>query len=223
MNEGCVKKQIQCLTYSATFLCIFRKEGLNCGRTYKMSSNSVESSCQLLRLSRPKYYTRLVSLKREEGYGIGRTTMIKRWKVLDANVKVRMRVNGVDIDLDFLDGIEFDAEKIRRELRDIIPCSKQENDLCAAETTIFGAQLSSTEYYRYFPSSMLFDMIFTGDLCITFVPQGENLPDTIAIEEEYALSEKQVLDRLKGGETLEDIDTNCRDSTQRQEYLVKNG
>jgi len=186
-----------------------------------MSSSTAEQYPKLLRLPFPKYYTRMVSLKREEGYGIGRTTMIKRWKVTDPNVKLKMRINGVDIDLDCLDGVEFHSSKIRRQLRELVPCSKQENDLCAAESTMFGTQLSATEYYRYFPESVLFDLIFTGDLCITFVPEGDDFPDNISIEEEYALSEKQVLDRLKNGETLEDMDIKCRDESQRQEFSLK--
>jgi len=161
----------------------------------------------LIRLDEPKYFTRISYLKRDEGYGIGRTSMIRRWKIVSEKVKATLRINGVKIGLDFLDGINFDVEEIRKGLRSLIPETEEEQELCIIENNLFGTQLLATEYYRYFPVSHLFNMIFTGGLCVTFDIEGEQL-EKIKIEEEYALSEVQLMDRLKAGETLEDIDKN---------------
>lgn len=169
-------------------------------------------SAGLIRLDKPKYYTRLAHLRDDEMYGIGRTTLVKRWSIISPGVTATMVINGVHIALEGMDGRNFDCCYIRRALRDIIPMSPTENMLCNAEATLFGTQLLSTEYYRYFPTLFLSDMIFTGELCVHFIPSCSSgtLPPRIDIEEEYAISEAQLHQRLSSGETLEDIDINCR-------------
>lgn len=171
------------------------------------------STKPLLRLESPKYYTRLTQLCNDQDYGIGRTTLVKRWKILTPGITAILKVNDIPIIIDGMDGINFDIPWIRGQLRDIIPCSSEENMLCNAEATLFGTQLLGLEYYRYFSTSFLFNYIFTGELCMSFVLTSVDgiLPERVDIEEEYILSEVQLLHRLSQGETLEGIDKNNRD------------
>lgn len=159
---------------------------------------------KLIRLEKPIFIKRKVFLNRDQGYGIGRTGLISSWKILD-DVKVKMSVNGIPVELDFLDGKEFDVEKIRYALRDLIPYTAEDTQLCNVEATLFGTQLLGTEYYRYFPSKYLFDFIFTGELCITFNPIGSKSPERIDMEETYVVSEAQLLQKLAQGIPLEKI------------------
>ena len=159
---------------------------------------------KLVRLEKPIHITRKVFLNQDQGYGIGRTGLISSWKVLD-DYQLQMFVNGLRVDLDFLDGKEFDIAKIRSALRDVIPMSEEETQLCNIEATLFGTQLLGTEFYRYFPSKYLFDYIFTGELCITFEPMEKFLPKRIEIEETYVISEAQLLQKLDNGIPLEKI------------------
>jgi hypothetical protein len=148
--------------------------------------------------------------------------MVKRWTITTPDVIATMKINGVPIILEGLDGRNFDTKFIRDSLRDIVPETSEQNMLCNAEATLFGTQLLSVEYYRHIPTSFLFDMIFTGELCITFIPTRStgDIPEKIDIEEEIALSEVQLLQRLRNGETLDDIDKNCRDVGQTAELSV---
>jgi hypothetical protein len=171
----------------------------------------------MLQLTKPKFYTRCVNLKDHQSFGVDRTALIQNWTITEPNITAKIIINGIILEplgvLNFLDGKVFNIPKIREALREIIPMTKRENNLCAIESTLFGTQLLSTEYYRYFPSSCLFDMLFTGDLCVSFLPQAVSgeLPQRIAIEETYALSEAQINQRIKSGETLEDIDRKNKD------------
>jgi hypothetical protein len=135
-----------------------------------------------------------------------------------------MRVNGVPIVLEGadLDGRTFDIPKIRAALRELLPCTSEETMLCAAEATIFGTQLLAVEHYRYFPSACLFDLLFTGDLCVEFRVDSADgvLPARINIEEEYVLSEMQIRTRLSSGETIEDIERKNRDEAQTVELGI---
>jgi hypothetical protein len=159
----------------------------------------------LIRLPNPIIITRKVYLLKNQGYGIGRTGLISCWKVLD-DYKLQMRVNGLPVNLDFLDGKFFDVKQIRESLRDIVPFTPEETSLCNIESTIFGTQLLSTEYYRYFPTKKLFDFIFTGELCITFEPiDCKDFPERIEIEETYVVSEAQLIQKLDQGIPLENI------------------
>ena len=168
------------------------------------------SNTALIRLTNPKYYIRPAQLRSDQGYGIGRTALIKKITITTPNITAIMSINGVPIQLDGLDGKVFDISYIRSILREIIPTNSTENMLCNVESTIFGTQLLAIEYYRYFPENFLFNMLFTGDLCVTFSPTSTNgvLSDNIDIEEEIAISEIQLLQRIAKGETLDDIDKN---------------
>lgn len=174
----------------------------------------------LPKLKEPKYYTRLISINSNNNYGIARTTMIKRWTITTPGVTGKLKINGILLDIPILDGKTFDIGAIRAYIRDLVPISSEEHNLCILESTLFGTQISATEYYRYFPLTILFDMIFTGDLAIYFVLESEEgeVPDKVDIEEEYALSEYQLMDRLTKGETLEDIDARNRDKSTLLEF-----
>jgi len=161
-----------------------------------------------LKLEQPKFFTRCLSINDKHKYGIARTTLVKKWKIKTPNVRAKLTINGLPIELDYLDGKEFDITKIRTSLRDIIPLSKEENDLCIIESTIFGSQIQAMEHYKYFPIEKLNEYIFTGDLCIIFNPyDGENFPEEFEIEETHIISEVQLKQRLKN-ETLREIDDN---------------
>ena len=159
---------------------------------------------KLIRLDNPIYITRNVHLKHDQGYGIGRTGLIKSWKVITPDIKLKMYINGTHINLDFLDGVYFDIPKIRANLRDILPECAETTNLCNIDSTLFGTQLLGTEYYRYFPSDFLFDFIFTGDLCITF-DSDQKLPPFVELEEEFVISEAQLKQKLEQGIPLEKI------------------
>jgi len=172
----------------------------------------------VIRLDAPKYYTRATELRSEQDYGIGRTTLVRSWKIITPNVKGKLQINGVTMDMPELDGKYFNIPFIRSTIRDLIPSTKEENDLYIAESTIFGAQLTSTEFYKYFPTSYLFDFLFTGGICTMFKLEheieGESVPDIVKIEEEFVLTEGQISERLSRGETLEDIDVNNKSDGQ---------
>ena len=181
----------------------------------KPSQAPVALPSTLVRISQPIYYTRSAQFRKDEMYGVGRTTLIKSWSIITPDVTAKMTINGVSINLDGMDGRIFDSAFIRNSLRDIFPETPEDNKLCNVEAALFGVQLLCTEYYRHFPSSNLFDMIFTGDLCIQFFPECSTgqIPERIDIEETYAISEAQLLQRIQSGETLEDIEHNCRDES----------
>ena len=171
---------------------------------------SVAVPTPLVRVSEPKLVVRKTMLKSSEGYGISRTTLAKKWTITEPNVKGILKINGVSIDLPFMDGTTFETDKIRQYIRDIIPMTQGETALCAVESAMFASQITATEYYRYFPSKKLFDLIFTGDMAIYFKFEHNSkhpVPENVAIEEEYALSESQVQSRLNAGETLESLDS----------------
>lgn len=134
-------------------------------------------------IKEPIYETRQTKLKYDQSYGIGRTTLVKKWKITSPGVTAKLCINGIVVDLPFMDGITFDVKQIRDYLRNIIPCSEEDNKLCVAESTIFGSQILATEYYSYFPSHKLFDFIFTGELSVSFIPN--NMYHDIDIEEEF--------------------------------------
>lgn len=168
---------------------------------------------KLLRIDRVITGLRTFKLLSKEDYGIPRTAMVKRWKLLTEGLKATVCVNGVALTLDGLDGINFDIKAIRYAMREMVPGSREENMICAAESTLFGAQLVATEYYRYFPSDQLFDLLFTGTLAISFECEwidggDEDIPSAVEMEEEYVLSETHLLQRIKQGETLEQIELN---------------
>lgn len=162
-----------------------------------------------LKLSKPKIFNRTVTLKRDEGYGISRTTLINSWKLPD-DTQAYLRINGVKVagPSNF-----FLAKDIREYLRDQDPIDSETNSLCITESTIFAGQLTCLEYYCYFPINQMFDYIFTGGLCITFdIVDGE--PNKINIEESFVLSKTQIQEKLMGGETLESLETNNREGVE---------
>ena len=159
---------------------------------------------KLVRLENPIHISRKVFLNQDQGYGIGRTGLIASRRVID-DYRLKMYVNGLYVDLPFLDGKEFNIAKIREALRDVIPMTEEETQLCNIEATLFGTQLLGTEYYRYFPSKFLFNYIFTGELCITFEPMETHQPQRIEIEETYVISEAQLVQKLDAGTPLEKI------------------
>lgn len=164
---------------------------------------SSTTSAPLVRLDDLIYHVRKAALRSDQGYGIGRTALVKRWTIITPNIKAKMIINGVEIEFPNSNGINFDCSVIRNTLREAI-----DNDFIRIDSTLFGTQLMATEYYRYAPSSQLFNLIFTGELGIVFALKtndGTKLPDRVDIEEEYALSEAQLYQRLSRGETIEMI------------------
>ena len=168
----------------------------------------------LVRLAEPIFHIRTTPLRAEQGYGVGRTALVKRWTILEPGITAIMNVNGAPVSLPGMDGRTFDVPSIRAALREAIPMTPEENELCRVDSTLYGTQLLSTEFYRYFPSSHLFDLIFTGELCVTFAlltADGSEPPERVQLEEEYALSEPQLLQRLARGETVEQIRAACHE------------
>jgi hypothetical protein len=159
-------------------------------------------------LTEPIFYTRKVQLRSDQSYGMPRTICCKRWKILTPNVRAIICVNGAGLDLPDLDGISFDCTSIRRTLRETIPMTTEESTLCSVDASLYSVQLLATEYHTYFPASCLFNLIFTGELCILFylkTTDGSSLPDRVDMEEEYALPDAQLLQKLDKGLTVEQI------------------
>lgn len=159
-------------------------------------------------LSEPILYTRRVQLRSDQSYGMPRTICCKRWKILTPNVTAVITVNGARLELPSLDGVSFDCSAIRQELREILPMTAEESMLCGIDASLYSVQLLATDYHTYFPASCLFDLIFTGELCIVFdvkTTDGSPLPDRIDMEEEYALPDAQFLQKLNKGLSVEQI------------------
>lgn len=157
-------------------------------------------------MAQPVSDSRLFILKKDDNYGLGRTCMVKSWKVLaPANVGVRIVINNTELKLDntdeksdLLDGIFFDMEKIRKALRDIIPMTPDENELALIESSMFSAQLTAISHYNSFPARYLDNFFFSGTLYTYFIPfdlrTGEKVfPKQIDIEEVY-IKTKQALE-----------------------------
>lgn len=178
-----------------------------------MTTRKTEKIPDFISLSAPKYQTRNIHLNAYENYGVSRTTMIRRWVITEPGITASLVINGIEVKLPFMDGRTFDVAMIRKALREIIPENQEQGELCVLEATLFGNQLSSTEYYRFFPSTYLFDLIFTGDLSIIFnITSPEPHPDKIKIDEIFALSDHQIKDRLKTGDTLETLEQKSLES-----------
>lgn len=152
-------------------------------------------------MSLPSYInTRVFSIYKENCFQIGRTAMIKSWKVLDDNVKITIIINSTPLKLDFLDGKYFDMSMIRGYINDIIPETTEDNILCNIESTLFGAQLMAYEHYKHITDEELWKYMFTAGLSIEFevetIDNGE-IPDEVKIEEVYAMSSVQYKSKCK--------------------------
>jgi hypothetical protein len=137
----------------------------------------------------PVFDTRDVSVKFDQHFTLARTCLVKSWKIKTENIKVKLHINSIELDLDCIDGINFDFATIRQELRDLLPMSEKENELYVLESTLFAAQMMAIQYYSYFPAKLLNDFYFTGSLATTFLPydlEGKPIKlDVIDIEEVY--------------------------------------
>lgn len=162
----------------------------------------------LPKLDAPIFYTRKVQLRADQSYGMPRTICCKRWKILTPGVTAVICVNGAKLDLPGMDGTTFDCGSIRTMLRDVVPMTPEEATLCSIDASLFGVQLLAGDYHTYFPAKCLFDLVFTGELCIIFelkTTNGSALPDRVDMEEEYALPDAQLIHKLSKGLTLEQI------------------
>lgn len=165
-------------------------------------------SSSVPRLQHPILKRRKVQLRVDQGYGIGRTALINSWKITTPGISARIQINSITISSPEEKDRNFSAAKIRQKLREVLPFTPEENELVRIDSAVYSSQLLATEHYRYFPSNLLFDLIFTGELCITFqleTDSGHNLPEKIDLEEEYVLSETQLLQQLNRGKTIEEI------------------
>lgn len=156
-------------------------------------------------LSHPIFKKRQTQLRLDQGYGIGRTALINSWKITTPGIKARININGIMITPPDEKDQYFSMPKLRQMLREILPFTPEDNELVRVDSAVYSSQLLATEHYRYFPVKFLFDLIFTGELCIVFV-FDENVPEKIDIEEEYVLSESQLLHQLNQKKTVEEIE-----------------
>ncbi len=137
----------------------------------------------------PVLETRDVNVKFDQHFTMARTCLVKSWKIKTENIKVKLHVNNIEVDLDCIDGVNFDFPTIRQALRDVLPMSEKENELCVLEATLFAAQFTAVQYYSYFPAKLMNDFYFTGTLSTTFLPydlEGKPIKlDVVDIEEVY--------------------------------------
>lgn len=169
-----------------------------------MSSSS--SSIPVPQFSNPIFKKRQTQLRAEQGYGIGRTALIRSWKITTPGIVAKLVINDIVVSSEKQ---EFSVPGLRDKLRDALPFTPEENELIRIDSAVYSSQLQATEHYRYFPTKFLFDLIFTGDLCITFKlrsESGEDIPEKVELEEEYVLSEIQLLQQLHQGKTIKEIE-----------------
>lgn len=169
---------------------------------------------QIPRLDQPIYFRRRAHLQASQGYGVGRTGLMRRWTVITPGLVARLKINGLEVAHETLDGRTFDLKAIRDDLRDSLDSKSQ-----VIDNTLFGTQLLATEYYRCIPITCLFDHVFTGELCVTFEfesTDGEPVPERVEIEEEYAISDALIQDRIKSGQSLDDIRRDAQQSIRQE-------
>lgn len=162
------------------------------------------------KLSRPIFKKRKTQLRADQGYGIGRTALINSWKITTPGITARISINDIMITPPDEKGQYFSVPKLRQMLREALPFTPEENELVRIDSAVYSSQLLATEHYRYFPIKFLFDLIFTGELCIVFKCEGD-LPEKIDLEEEYVLSEIQLVQQLSQGKTIEEIERQNED------------
>lgn len=171
-----------------------------------MSSASSNTNHSIPQLSKPILKKRQTQLRAEQGYGIGRTALINSWKITTPGIVAKLVINDIVVSSEKQ---EFSVSGLRNKLRDALPFTPEENELIRVDSAVYSSQLQATEHYRYFPTKFLFDLIFTGDLCIIFKlrsESGEDIPEKIELEEEYVLSEIQLLQQLHQGKTIKEIE-----------------
>lgn len=139
-----------------------------------------------------KTETRSFRVQSTNGYKIPNISLVTKYIVPKdkKNKDYRLHINGVTLESSYTDtnSVYFDFKEIRDRLRDIIPMSKEENDLAALETTFQYNSLCAMNAYKYLPKSCFNESIFTNqDLAVFIVPQkGENV---IEMSEEYFVSD----------------------------------
>lgn len=103
----------------------------------------------------------------------------------------KLNINGVILDESYSDknNIYFDFERIRSELREVIPMTKQENDLVALENMLAYNSLCAMNAYKTLPKNVFNDTIFTNqDLCVKLIVKGE-FKQVVEMQEEYYVSD----------------------------------
>jgi len=138
----------------------------------------------------PVILVRTEKLKKDQVYGIPRTSLIKKWVIKTPDTKAIIIINGVPIVFPGMDGATFDAEKIRNFLRNIEPFDTNSNKLVTVESALVSSQLLAIEHYKYFSVKHFNNFFFTGGMCISFQPSKEL--DEILIEEHYVSPKMQV-------------------------------
>lgn len=161
----------------------------------------------------PRLLTRKIDLRDHQQYAINHTSLVKKWKIIEENISAYIIINGVLIkptkEFSFLDGKEFDMEKIRKIARDMIPYNNRTTNLCNMESSLFSSSLLAIEHYKYFDTKYLNNFAFTGDMCIYFKlyhtdPNLKNagFPQRVSIEETYVLSDAQLEQRRRTGNEI---------------------
>lgn len=102
-------------------------------------------------------------------------------------------INGVDVAPSSCTNTKliWDFEVIRNNLRDVIPITKEENDLLRLEETLKYNSASAQEYYSL-PFETLMNTVFTSELQIGLRPSFKNFPPKIEAEETVYLSDNQL-------------------------------
>lgn len=137
--------------------------------------------------------TRSFRVQYQNEYKIGNISLVSKYIIpkVSRYDSYKIDINGVVLDESYSDkeNIYFDFARIREELRDIIPMTKQENDMSALETTLAYNSLCAMNAYKTLPKSVFNNTIFTNqDLCVKLIPKGE-FKKTIELQEEYYVSD----------------------------------
>jgi phosphoribulokinase len=143
-----------------------------------------------------KTETRSFRVQAATEYKIPNISLVSKYIVpMDKkNRDFRLNINGVEVESSYQDknNIYFDFKEIRDRLRDIIPMTKEENDLAALETTFQYNSLCAMNAYKYLPKYVFNESIFTNqDLAVYLITKKLDITDNNFIEmsEEYYVSD----------------------------------
>lgn len=142
-----------------------------------------------------KTETRSFRVQAANNYKIPNISLVSKYIVPKdkKNHDYRLNINGVELESSYQDNsnIYFDFKEIRDRLRDIIPMSKEENDLSALETTFAYNSLCAMNAYKYLPRKVFNESIFTNqDLSVCVIPQKmDSNNKVIEMSEEYYISD----------------------------------
>jgi hypothetical protein len=137
--------------------------------------------------------TRAFRVQAQDNYKIKNISLVSKYIVpkVKRSDAFKLNINGVDIEESYSDkdNIYFDFEHIRNGFRDLIPMTKEENDMCALETMLAYNALCAMNAYKTLSKPVFNNTIFTNqDLSVRLINMNSH-KDQIEMKEEYYISD----------------------------------